>query len=1005
MRKLRCSVLLVAASWLLAAIGTGCPPPPPPNADVPPPPDQVPAPECGDIPELPYTCTDGSLPCDCVVGGNGVGQWRCHECEGFPQPGEGEGEEPPVQGGAYCDANPDATICAKDAACIACHGLATSSTSGGIENSHAWSYVACVDCHGGVGRDENDPTRRLSQDESHIAMPVEMRVSVDDLSTPNQTQYTNRYLALAGVELLDDPDTDTHEGLAWLRFRNPGDLRVVDNTCAATGCHAGMGETVRRSTMASAVGKLDGLLQGLGVPRATDLAGDLGNDSYGKHLATYGSMHVDDPDWDIDTSPPGSVPHLHPLDFTGRDNLGIGTYTEIDLHKETVNKLCGTCHLGTSGKNQQYGNFRASGCTGCHMAYDWSGQSLSGDPMIPKGEPTYPEAYTHIDYPERPHPPRHVIRRNPTAQDCLACHTGSMRTVFQFMGIRVDENRDLTKANDVDGLNLNFRYSNLINNNTNAQQKIHGFTQDQLIEFEDLNDDGEDDTPADVHYQAGLECIDCHNSIDMHGDGKIYSRQFYQVNIRCNSCHGSLEYAADPDSGSNPINVLFNQSGRQARKNLFKFDRAPVYGELGYPAVTQPGIYLRTKSGQEWKYVSQVRWGVQYDWDNDDCIGEGRKTDPRTGGFVCRPESSIFHGRYDGTSAANGAYDNGVGTRPNEEVVLGNDGTTGNVRNGFSHLGEETDGPDEEHAAGLDCIACHAPNSAQKFGNHLGLKDTDGTNKLYDWSRTTGEVTIGTQGWFDFTFNSQLDQQLGITQKGKIGWFTPTRLKMFRRNTVIDISNGDQAVEIFAENFGDADHNWKTYRDRTGYGNLQFNQGGVTGAPGYQANCLEAAGFCEGDNTQRNLNGGLGADTMGPHSTQLRSRDCQACHLDQDGNGTDRISAKYGWNQNGFNETTSAYLNKIATVRTNRGDNYTADKFVIADDGVNHQLDWMVVEGTGFPLVWSPLVRIDDGQDGRPSRGYDTYDRDASGPINKSLIDLLKRVRVNNVLGDEAQGN
>src|SRR3990170_4080361 len=81
----------------------------------------------------------------------------------------------------YCFDNPTAVICAKDAACISCHGLATSSTSGGIENSHAWSYVACVDCHGGVGRDEADPTRRLSQDESHVAMPEEMRVSVEDL--------------------------------------------------------------------------------------------------------------------------------------------------------------------------------------------------------------------------------------------------------------------------------------------------------------------------------------------------------------------------------------------------------------------------------------------------------------------------------------------------------------------------------------------------------------------------------------------------------------------------------------------------------------------------------------------------------------------------------------------------------------------------------------------------------------------------------------------------------
>jgi hypothetical protein len=940
-----------------------------------------------------------------VTGGDGTGQWRCHACDdgtggggGGGGEGEGEGDGGGTVTGDYCDQNPTATVCAKDAACIACHGLQTGPGGAGIENSHAWSYVACVDCHGGVGFDPADRLRRLTQDEAHIAMPTEMRVSEDDSSTPERDQYTNRYLALAGVELLDG-------GLEWIRFRNPGDLRVVDQTCASTACHAGMGDTVRRSTMASAVGKLDGLLEGLGYQRDNTLAAALGNDSYGKHLATYGSMDVTDPDWDIDTSPPGSVPALKALQgFDRESERPFGTYTELDLHKETINKLCGTCHLGTAGKNNQYGNFRASGCTGCHMAYDWSGQSQSGDPMIPKGEPTYPDAYTAISYPERPHPPRHVIRRNPTAQDCMACHTGSMRTVFQFMGIRVDENRDLTKANQVDGKNLDFRYSNLIDNTRDANAKLHGFTQDQLIEYEDLDGNGEDDTPADVHYQAGLECVDCHNSIDMHGDGRIYSRQFYQVNVRCSSCHGTLEYAADPDSGSNPINVLWNQSGRESRKNLWKFDRAPAYGELGYPQVTQPGIWLRAKTSQEWHYVSQVRWGAQWDANTTDCIDEGRKTDPRYGTFNCSPEASIFHGRWEGLNQANGDFENGVGTRPGVEVVTGADGNTSNVRYGFSHTGEAVESADEEPSGGLDCIACHAPNSAQKFGNHLGLKDVDGNGtRLYDWDRSTGKVTIGTQGWFDFTFNSQLDQQLGVTQKGKIGWFTPTRLKMFRRNTVLN-TNTSQAVEFFAQN-GVGTRNWKTYRDRVGFGNLiQNTVSGVTDAPGYAAICLETGGFCDQD-TRKNINGGLGADTMGPHTTQLRSRDCTACHLDQNGGGIDHMSAKYGWNANGFTKTTSSYLAAIDTVRTNRGDNYTTNNgFVIADDGINHRLDWMVDENTGYPYVYSPLVRIDDGRDGRIKRGYETWDRDVSGPISKELIDKLKRVKVKNVLGNQAQG-
>ncbi|MBI4831230.1 MAG: hypothetical protein HY801_06680 [Candidatus Lindowbacteria bacterium] len=42
----------------------------------------------------------------------------------------------------------------------------------------------------------------------------------------------------------------------------------------------------------------------------------------------------------------------------------------------------------------------------------------------------------------------------------------------------------------------------------------------------------------DVHFRRGIGCIDCHDSVDLHGDGNIYSHQEYQVGIRCESCHG-----------------------------------------------------------------------------------------------------------------------------------------------------------------------------------------------------------------------------------------------------------------------------------------------------------------------------------------------------------------------------------------------------------------------------------------------------------------------------------
>jgi cytochrome c len=44
---------------------------------------------------------------------------------------------------------------------------------------------------------------------------------------------------------------------------------------------------------------------------------------------------------------------------------------------------------------------------------------------------------------------------------------------------------------------------------------------------------------SDAHQQAGIGCVDCHSSIDVHGDGNIYPSIPHQLEIRCEDCHGS----------------------------------------------------------------------------------------------------------------------------------------------------------------------------------------------------------------------------------------------------------------------------------------------------------------------------------------------------------------------------------------------------------------------------------------------------------------------------------
>jgi hypothetical protein len=919
---------------------------------------------CGPMPEVSYTCAAGVNPCTCVDHSDGTSVWHCDGC-------------PPVD----CAATPNDPVCVSDRACVDCHGLASKPGGAGIENAHPWCTLGCTTCHGGTGADPKDPARRLSKEEAHVPMPRAMATQ-GAVSTPSREAYRNRYLGRAGVETLPG-------GPEWIRFMNPGDLRVVDQTCAKAGCHEGAGEKVRRSTMSTLVGKFDAMLYAFGLPRHSALLGALSNDSFGKRLATYGALDVTDPTWSASTAPPGSVPGVKALATSDRETQKpLGTFSEEDILKETVNKLCGSCHLNNNGTNDKYGNFRSSGCSACHMPYDFSGRSASGDPMIPKDEPSYPAAYAHIQYPERPHPVKHQLQRVMQAKDCLACHTGSNRTVLQYWGIRTDDNRDLTRAKAA-GANITFRYSNLINNKLEPEARLRGFSQDQLIEYEDLDGDGQDDTPPDVHFQAGLECIDCHTATDMHGDGRIYSRQNQAVQVRCVHCHGSLEYPADPDANTNPLNQLAKNGAKPDRKALWKFDKPPVFGEVGYPFVKVPGVWLRTKTKGEWKYVPQIRWAAQWDPQAQDCVSDGRRIDPRTGGMACSPTASIAHGRWQGLNGARNDFDDGVGPRPGVEVARGADGTTTNVRIGFSHLGEPTRAPNEVPVRGLECSACHATWHNMRFGNHMGLTDLDGNQRQYDWDRVTGETTLGKQGWFDFTFVDLLDVQLGINAYGNIAPLVPTRVKPFLRASVLNPAT-NTPLEIM-QRFGDPSHAWKTYRDRVGFGDLvQGAQSGVTNAPGWAPICLEPMGFCDQD-PKKNLNPGLGADTQSSHSIQKRPRDCGSCHLDEAGGGLARVSAVFGWNPQGFTKETSAYLNKIAQTVTPHGTYSTADGFTLSDDGVRHKLDWLVEETSGYPLVYSLHGRVDGG------KGYSTYDPQAVGPITTTLIQALKRIRVRNI--------
>ena len=45
---------------------------------------------------------------------------------------------------------------------------------------------------------------------------------------------------------------------------------------------------------------------------------------------------------------------------------------------------------------------------------------------------------------------------------------------------------------------------------------------------------------ADVHYERGLDCTDCHAASELHGTGDKYDTQLEAVNVECTGCHKDI---------------------------------------------------------------------------------------------------------------------------------------------------------------------------------------------------------------------------------------------------------------------------------------------------------------------------------------------------------------------------------------------------------------------------------------------------------------------------------
>jgi hypothetical protein len=748
---------------------------------------------------------------------------------------------------ACCDCDP--VLCDPDPSCVAadppppdqldgaescmtCHNGSFNDdyTGQGISNPHpfgggAVSYLKCTSCHGGNGEGGG----KL---DSHV--PVPPQIGDDENLAQNAEAYFN-FLTLAGIDKMPDYGTNPVTGspysaLDWLQFENPGDLRVVKEgrSCGAAGCHGGEHASwVEKSPIVTEMGFYSNTMFTVGsdnfVPENDGL--------YTNTAADLAFRAVEDPSWVYNPDEVGRVGRLIEMpeyaawgDQTGfynnpaydantianfRQNANTdpthvnSVITDSPLAHvvaEAVTFQCGDCHLGSKGANNRYADFRSSGCTGCHMNYSYDGRSRSTDPNVNKLEPANPDA---IAAPERPHVETHQIRnvakilpngafiRGISDQACVGCHQGSNRTVLQYWGIRLDQNQDVVN---------NFQYPANPNTFTNTAADIrlydpavqnntfNGRNANQYLLYEDYDADGRDDTPEDVHYEAGLGCIDCHGSRDLHNgtddpttgtdptSGAIWSRMGETVGVQCESCHGTVdEYAqtAPCEDYLGAAQVCPTDRFGNPIRNV-KLDAAGNY-------------YLTSRLDGVLHYIPQTK---------DTVVDTGKVhpgPGPKTGTLIYSPNASYAMG------TVNGSNLDGVG--PIQTAAF--------VPNDFNH------------SDSLACDSCHASWNNACVGCHLQLAYND-NQANYFFSNTTGErITVQVTN-ADFSYISPIWMFLEASQRGEIGSGQPG-MKAFYR--YLD-QNGNLADGI-------------TFSDRNGSGNNP-NYGGRGAFPALSHNRIYA---------------------------------------------------------------------------------------------------------------------------------------------------------------------
>jgi len=302
-------------------------------------------------------------------------------------------------------------------------------------------------------------------------------VDCHDQMTGFEESHSPEIVGCNGCHLGNSNTTNkefAHKGMILI----PGNLSDASRTCGVTGCHPGIPERINTSLMNTMSGVIS--------------------------VNRFAFNELEKPE--------------------GLFNVKDLTQSNADNHNRN---LCASCHLGN--EKTEWGPIyelsRGGGCNACHLNYsneaiEQLNKYLKSKTKIINSKEGKDFSY---DFPKI-HPQLSLEVSN---NHCFGCHSRSGRISTNYEGwFETLKNWEEVITSSHSELVSESKLQNL--KQVQVDGKIYRHLMDGRV-FQKAKDD--------VHHQVGMECIDCHVSMEIMGDGISYEHMEEATKVQCVDCH------------------------------------------------------------------------------------------------------------------------------------------------------------------------------------------------------------------------------------------------------------------------------------------------------------------------------------------------------------------------------------------------------------------------------------------------------------------------------------